>query len=104
MASHLGRKSGGEGGHPRAPTLVNLRANRHRGESRLSSPATPPYMRVRIRRFGELSYPANKRGSPSESKCALGNAALWTGLFASRHELRRFLCFQITERSLRRVH
>jgi hypothetical protein len=27
-------------------------ANRHRGESRLSSPATPPDKRVRIRRFG----------------------------------------------------
>ena len=26
--------------------------NRHRGESRLSSPATPPDKRVRIRRFG----------------------------------------------------
>ena len=32
-------------------------------------PVTPPDMRVRIRRFGGLSYvPANKRGSPSESK------------------------------------
>ncbi len=30
-------------------------ANRHRGEGRPSSPATPPYMRVRIRRFGGLS-------------------------------------------------
>jgi hypothetical protein len=29
--------------------------NRHRGESHLSSPATPPDMRVRIRRFGGLS-------------------------------------------------
>jgi hypothetical protein len=28
--------------------------NRHRGESHLSSPATPPYMRVRIRRFDRL--------------------------------------------------
>jgi hypothetical protein len=30
-------------------------SNRHRGESCLSSPATTPYMRVRIRRFGGLS-------------------------------------------------
>jgi hypothetical protein len=30
--------------------------NRDRGDSRLSSPPTPPYMRVRIRRFGGLSY------------------------------------------------
>jgi hypothetical protein len=29
-----------------------LGAHRHRGESRLSSPATPPDKRVRIRRFG----------------------------------------------------
>ncbi len=28
--------------------------NRHRGESHLSSPATPPYMRVRIRRFSSV--------------------------------------------------
>src|SRR6267143_7228875 len=30
-------------------------SNGHRGESHLSSPATPPDMRVRIRRFGGLS-------------------------------------------------
>ncbi|HEV2731740.1 MAG TPA: hypothetical protein VGV15_17050, partial [Terriglobales bacterium] len=29
--------------------------NRHRGKGHPSSPATPPYMRVRIRRFGGLS-------------------------------------------------
>ena len=29
--------------------------NRHRGTGRPASPATPPYMRVRIRRFGGLS-------------------------------------------------
>jgi|HubBroStandDraft_4_1064222.scaffolds.fasta_scaffold247669_1 hypothetical protein len=33
----------------------SLEANRDRGDSRLSSPPTPPYMRVRIRRFGGLS-------------------------------------------------
>ncbi len=32
-----------------------LPRNRHRGESHLSSPATPPDKRVRIRRFGGLS-------------------------------------------------
>jgi hypothetical protein len=31
------------------------KTNRHRGESHLSSPATPPDKRVRIRRFGGLS-------------------------------------------------
>src|SRR5271157_3675090 len=43
--------------------------DRHRGNGHPSSPATPPDMRGRIRRFGGLScVPANKRGSPSESK------------------------------------
>jgi hypothetical protein len=32
-----------------------LRENRHRGTGRPASPATPPYMRVRIRRLGGLS-------------------------------------------------
>lgn len=31
------------------------RTNRHRGSGRPLSPATPPYMRVRIRRFGGYS-------------------------------------------------
>src|SRR6266446_9337244 len=31
------------------------RTNRHRGSGHPLSPATPPYMRVRIRRFGGLS-------------------------------------------------
>ena len=35
--------------------LVARLSNRDRGDSRLSSPPTPPYMRVRIRRFGGLS-------------------------------------------------
>ncbi len=33
------------------------RINRDRGEPRGSSPPTPPYIRVRIRRFGGLSLP-----------------------------------------------
>jgi hypothetical protein len=33
----------------------NTASNRHRGSGRPLSPATPPYMRVRIRRFSELS-------------------------------------------------
>src|SRR5664280_372395 len=36
--------------------------NRHRGESRLSSPATPPDMRVRIRRFDRLVPPRMQVG------------------------------------------
>ena len=34
---------------------VKNRPNRDRGDSRLSSPPSPPYVRVRIRRFGGLS-------------------------------------------------
>jgi len=50
------------------PTLI-VNYYRDRGESRLSSPPTPPYMRVRIRRFGGLSYfRTNSLGIPSESK------------------------------------
>jgi len=38
-------------------------------------PVTPPDMRVRIRRFGGLSYrPTVNLGIPSESKEALGSA------------------------------
>src|SRR5215471_20921051 len=33
---------------------MNSMVDRDRGESRDSSPPTPPYVRVRIRRFGEL--------------------------------------------------
>jgi hypothetical protein len=45
---------------PRARSLLcqhdcDLGQNRDRGDSHLSSPPTPPDMRVRIRRFGGLS-------------------------------------------------
>jgi hypothetical protein len=43
------RRAEGEG------TSAIFRSNRHRGTGRPASPATPPYMRVRIRRFGGLS-------------------------------------------------
>jgi hypothetical protein len=39
----------------RLTALKLLRHNRHRGDGCPSSPATPTYMRVRIRRFSELS-------------------------------------------------
>jgi hypothetical protein len=43
--------------------------NRHRGRGYPRTPATPPDMRVRIRRFGGLSCPGStNRGKPSESK------------------------------------
>src|SRR5215471_11241456 len=40
--------------------------NRDRGESRDSSPPTPPYVRVRIRRFGELGRSPGRDGSQTE--------------------------------------
>ena len=46
-----------------------VEVNRDRGEPRGSAPPTPPDMRVRIRRFGELSYSRTVNlGIPSESK------------------------------------
>jgi hypothetical protein len=46
-----------------------LRTHRHRGEGHPSRPATPPYVRVRIRRFGGLSRgPHHHRGKPELSK------------------------------------
>src|SRR5712671_7688497 len=39
---------------------LNRLLKRHRGESHLSSPATPPYMRVRIRRFGGVELSRNQ--------------------------------------------
>src|SRR5262244_3816327 len=40
--------------------------DRDRGESRDSSPPTPPYVRVRIRRFGELGRSPGRDGSQTE--------------------------------------
>ena len=49
--------------------VEHARHTRDRGEPRGSSPPTPPYMRVRIRRFGGLSsYRTVSRGIPSELK------------------------------------
>ena len=42
------------------------RPNRDRGESRDSSPPTPPDVRVRIRRFGGLSRPRHRDGSQAK--------------------------------------
>ena len=51
---------------PRSNRLIR---NRDRGKPHGSSPPTPPDMRVRIRRFGGLSYrPPVNLGIPSESK------------------------------------
>src|ERR1035437_4195806 len=57
-------------------------ANRHRGSGRPLSPATPPYMRVRIRRFSsvELEYVQQPRKTDrievSNRKCGLQGRAV----------------------------
>ena len=51
-------------------------------------PVTPPYVRIRIRRFGGLSYwplAPFSRGMPSEAKYASGRANAKAGEFARRH-------------------
>ncbi|MGA8622243.1 MAG: hypothetical protein WB660_27445, partial [Candidatus Sulfotelmatobacter sp.] len=45
----------GLGCRPGRNDKASFVANRHRGTGRPASPATPPDMRVRIRRFGGLS-------------------------------------------------
>jgi hypothetical protein len=50
------------------------RIDRHRGSGCPLTPATPPCVRVRTRRFEWLRYPASTNdGSPSDLKYALGS-------------------------------
>jgi len=51
--------------------LGRFSANRHRGTGRPASPATPPDMRVRIRRFGGLSRPHDHRRESELSKVSI---------------------------------
>src|SRR6266496_3006305 len=68
--------------HPERSEGPGVRRNRHRGESHLSSPATPPYMRVRIRRFssvelGRIQQPRKtERIEVSNRKCRLQGRAV----------------------------
>ena len=105
--------------------------NRDRGEPHGSSPPTPPDMRVRIRRFGGLSYrPTSQSRNPERVEVSIGQCnGESPGEFASRHgpwalpavwaarslptprfrssanrTVPRFHCFQIADRSLRRIH
>src|SRR5260370_33130256 len=48
------------------PPPDRLTTNRDRGEPHDSSPPTPPYVRVRIRRFGGLCEPRCRDGSQAE--------------------------------------
>src|SRR5215472_17169144 len=63
---------------PTAPAKIT--ANRHRGSGRPLSPATPPYMRVRIRRFGGLSgNRANQRRKPELGEVGIGQGTAQSG-------------------------
>jgi hypothetical protein len=57
--------------------LAHSRDNRHRGRGYPRAPATPPDMRVRIRRFGGLSRSAGPRDLELETlrdePCASGS-------------------------------
>src|SRR6266567_953726 len=51
---------------PLVPAKADPAPNRDRGEPRGSAPPTPPYVRVRIRRFGGLSAPVRRDGGQAE--------------------------------------
>jgi hypothetical protein len=53
-------------GLPPGSVLADTQRDRDRGESRDSSPPTPPDVRVRIRRFGGLSRPRHRDGSQAK--------------------------------------
>src|SRR5215831_19589560 len=56
--------------------------NRHRGSGRPLSPATPPYMRVRIRRFGGLSRNrTDHRRKPELCEVSVGQGNVQSGRF-----------------------
>ncbi len=96
-----------------------LGTHRHRGSGYPLAPPTPPYIRVRIRRFGRLSLSwTSEAGRARQSRHWAGR---WRNVMASRQgrgavafsrretahsELSadRFRCFQITDRSRRRIH
>src|SRR6266849_5712442 len=74
--------------------LVSLRVtrcgagcrDRDRGKDRSSAPPTPPYVRVRIRRFDWSCYrPSTKDGSPNEVRAAFDRAMPRAGLWLTCH-------------------
>src|SRR5215467_5085418 len=114
----------------RDPDAPVCRYNRDRGAPHDTAPPTPPYVRVRIRRFGELcGLLGTREGRPSVAKKAVGNAMARAGLLLIRHGpcglpavgaaratstprliscanlvRPRFHCFQAMARSRRLVH
>jgi hypothetical protein len=60
--------------------------NRDRGTPHDVAPPTPPYVRVRIRRFGEFcGLLVMREGRPSAANDAFGNAMTRAGLLLIRH-------------------
>jgi hypothetical protein len=60
--------------------------NRDRGTPHDVAPPTPPYVRVHIRRFGELfGLLGAREGSPSAANEAFGSAMVRAGLSLIRH-------------------
>jgi hypothetical protein len=123
------RRATGAGPSSRGPWPPRV-VNRDRGTPHGAAPPTPPYVRVRIRRFGELCGLLGAReGRPSAAKDAFGNAMARAGLLLIRHGpcglpavgaaratstprliscanlvRPRFHCFQATARSRRLAH
>jgi len=78
----------GEGCTPAAvmPHFYADLTNRDRGAPHDAGPPTPPYVRVRIRRFGELcGLLGTREGRPSAAKKPFGNAMTRAGLLLIRH-------------------
>src|SRR6267143_519528 len=64
--------------------------DRDRGKDRSSAPPTPPYVRIRIRRFDWLCYrPSTNDGSPNEVRAAFDRAISRAGLWLICHGPRR---------------
>jgi hypothetical protein len=68
---------------PKHGILSTMPQNRHRGSGHPLSPATPPYMRVRIRRFDKLVPPMNWRAERSQFGNAVRVSLLWSASFAA---------------------
>src|SRR6266481_450547 len=98
IASHPSRRprSLSSGAHSRDPLVTSSQdevgdisaagwANRDRGEPHDSSPPTPPYIRVRIRRFDRLSWLGTATvARPSDLSEAFDRAMASAGLLLSR--------------------
>src|SRR5258708_35686421 len=71
-------------------------ANRDRGESRDSSPPTPPDVRVRIRRFGGLSRPRHRDGSLPDASRRAAKTIVQVGDLSMRERWPLSICARPT--------